>query len=166
MCVLRYPYKPRAAVALAGIIFGGGAAYLFAHIAQTNTRALRFYHIDALTLSPENAKIFYWVMAAFCGLFVLMGFFGFLIRLVSSRELILTETALHAPPGTVLPGKSRVVPISSITRLSLWTGRRHRFLYAFHRSGKIMINESFMPGGAAFDELYAELAARIRRLRT
>ncbi len=164
MRILRYPYRPNAMALLFAAPFFTGLAYGFAYIAQTNARGIRFYHLDALTLSQDNATIFYWVCAALGSLFVVAGATGLAVRFISpSKELILTETELRAPPGTLLPGKIRVVRLSNIERLSLSTVRGHRFLYAFHPGGKVMINESLLPNGAAFDELASELANRTRR---
>jgi hypothetical protein len=162
MRILRYRYKPKASTALLAILGSAGLAYLLANMAQTNKRGIILYHL--ISLSPDNATIFLWILAAFCAFFAVASAFGLWLSLMSSRELILTETELHAPPGTIMPGKSRVVRLSDIAQLKLLTTTRGgRYLYAWHPRGKVMINERLMPDAEAFEEFCSELANRARR---
>src|SRR5262249_9801549 len=143
MHILRYRYRPKAVTMLFVVLGCAGFAYLGANMAQANQRGITFYHL--ISLSPENATIFLWILAAMFALAAVAGAFGFLLSLINPRELVLTETELHAPPGTLMPGKSKVVRLSDISGLKLVDVRGYRGLYAFHPHGKVMINETYMP---------------------
>src|SRR3974377_1058219 len=92
---LRYPYKPNSGKMALVILLGAGCAAFFVHLAQTNDRGLIIGH--TIELSPDDATIFFWCMAALFGLIVLPCVYALLIGLTSSKELVLTETELTAP---------------------------------------------------------------------
>ena len=77
----RYPYNPRWQMILFGAAFFGAGGVFMAHKAMHNSAGLIINGI--ITLGPTGAIVFYWVIAAACGVFVL-GSLIFTIRRVVS----------------------------------------------------------------------------------
>lgn len=160
MRTLRYPYKPGPLRMLLVILFFGVCGYFLAQVAQTNTKGLLINGI--VELSPDNATVFFWCLAALSGAFVLAGLLGLVASFTSSKELLLTENTLTAP-AAMWSRHPKVIRVSDITHLETQSIERQRFLNVYHRGGKLAISASLLPNGAAFDELCAELASRMQR---
>ncbi|MFY9641962.1 MAG: hypothetical protein WCD20_01985 [Rhodomicrobium sp.] len=157
---LRYPYKPGFLPMLFVILFFGGVGYFMVFVARNNTRGLIIEH--AIELSPDQATIFDWCLAALFGLLALAGILGLVASFTSRKELILTETTLTAP-GSMWSRHPKIVRVSDITQLETRRMKRHRFLDVYYPGGKAVISASLLPNGATFDELRAELANRTQR---
>jgi hypothetical protein len=164
MSVQRYRYKPNAGIMVLATATGAGFAYLSAYAARTNDRTLV---IDRLiTLSPSEASILFWVIAALFALATVLGAHGILVGLFTRREIILTDTDLKIPIGVVARRSFKEVKFANITRLTSKSYRGRYSLYVYHAPGRVLaITEDFMPDAAAFDEFCSELAHRVRRFR-
>jgi hypothetical protein len=164
MSVQRYPYKPNPGIMLLTILLGAAMTYAAAHAAQTIDRATILYRL--ITLSPSDASILFGVVAALFAFATVLGARGLLIGLFTKREIILTDTELQIPIGTLARRSFKEVKFVNITRLTSKSYRGRYVLYVYHAPGKVSaITEDFMPDAAAFDDFCSELAHRVRRLR-
>jgi hypothetical protein len=154
MRVLQYPYEENVGKMLIGIMLFGAGTAGFIYMFQSSGRGLILNHL--IELSSSQAAIFYLLMAAIFGVFVLINLFAIIANIRSSKQLVLTESLLSVP-NTTLSGKQQVLQVSDIQRLALFSVRG-RYLYVYHPGGKVIIAEERFPSGAAFDELCQALA--------
>lgn len=158
MEVLNHPYKPKPWLMVLAILFFGACGWFIGQKAMLNDRGLiinGLFHLER-----EGATNFYWVLAALSTAFVVIGVPALFIGLFSSRRLVLTETEIIAPKN----GFSRTlvtVSLAGVRQLAVRQVQKQRFLEITHERGKLTIIESMLPGGQAFDELCAAVAARV-----
>lgn len=127
------------------------------HEAIVNDRGLIINGL--IHLESDGATIFYWCMAAVCAAFVAVGVLAFIVSLMSTHRVTLTTTEISAPKF----GFSRtptVIKLTDVQHVNLQVVQKQRFLNIYHPSGKLTINESYLPSQAVFEELYSALVNR------
>ena len=143
-------------MAAASALFGAGALFM-GHEAMVNDRGLIINGL--IHLGPDGATIFYWCIAAVCGAFVAVGVPAFIVGLMSSHRVTLTATDISAPRF----GFSRtptLVKLNDVQHVNVQVVQKQRFLNIHHASGKLTINESYLPSRAVFEELCAAIVNR------
>ena len=145
---------------LASLFFlacGAGMAYS----ALTNEQGLIINGI--ITLGPDGATIFYWVIAVLSAVFVLGGLWAIIVGLTSDRTLTITEDGIRAPKS----GYSRqyvTINFPDIFKVSIQTVSKQRFITLLHRTGKLSIAQSMLPDKEAFEEVVRIITQKVKTL--
>jgi hypothetical protein len=154
-----YDYKPKWRVIFLCAFFFGLGAVVLAFKAANNDRGLIISGI--IKLGPQAATIFYLVLTA-CSL----GFVGLAAFLayhrVAYRQRLAFGTAALIVPASRWSGEEKEIAYRDIEGLSTTVVSGQRFLNIHHSGGKHTITASMMPSKAAFEEVCALLAARVR----
>ncbi|MGK6353688.1 hypothetical protein ACMGDH_00510 [Sphingomonas sp. DT-207] len=145
-------------MALAGLFFAGCAATL-GNTASGNDRGLILNGV--ITLSPDNATTFYWVLTGISGLFVLAALIGLVRAFGAMQEVVLDAHAITAPKSAFGNALS-IVPLSTITDLQIMQIKSQRLLIIRHNAGKLTINRSMLPSHDDFDTLVTAIDERRR----
>jgi hypothetical protein len=155
---VRIPYKPNKIIFILAIAFFGVCAGIMGNVAVTNDRGLILNRI--FQFSPKGATIFYWVIAGVALAFVLVGLLSLARSIVSTREIVITETSVTSPKS----GFSKLdvtVNFSDITNVSLQTIQKTKILNIEYRGGKLSIPNSMLPNKKEFEELISQLQTRV-----
>ena len=158
--VREYQYKPKALVLVLAILIIGGLAAVMAYLALTNDSGLIIEHI--IKLSPRSATIFYWCIAGILLAFAAAGLWAFAASLAVEKYIRLTDTELSAPKSG-LSKQNTHIPLKEIKKITIQSVQGQRFMTISHSNGKLSIAQSLMPDKEKFEELYRELAERIRQ---
>lgn len=153
-----FPYRPRwTAIVLGGFFFSACALFL-AHRATTNRRGLILEGF--IRLDPDQARVFYGVLAALSvGFVIASGFLAF-HRLTFEQRLTLGPTAITFPASR-WSRATKQIAYREIRQLSMATVSGQTFLHVHHVGGKFTIVASMLPSREAFDEVRALLAGKI-----
>jgi len=153
-----FPYRPRwTAIVLGGSFFAVCALFL-GHRASTNTRGLILEGF--IRLDPEQARVFYGVLAALAVGFVIASCFLAFHRLTFEQRLTFGPTAMTVPASR-WSRATKQIAYRDIRQLSLATVSGQTFLYVHHVGGKFTIVASMLPSRETFDEVRALLAAKL-----
>lgn len=155
---VRIPYKPNKIIMILAIAFFGACAGFMADIAANNDRGLILNRV--IELSPQNATIFYWVIASASMVFVVVGFFALVKSFFTNREIVITETSITSPKSA-LSKLDVTVNFSDISNVTIQTIQRTRILNIKYSGGKLSILNSMLPNKAAFEELVSQVQARV-----
>jgi len=136
--------------------FFGMCGVFLAYLAYTNDKRLI---LDGIPFSVEGAKIFYGVLAALSGGFVLLGFMGVLTALRNETFLRLGETEIEVPP--MMLRKGRVLRYDEIRRMTVTETRHARFVTLHAEDGKVHISENMLPKNA-YGEICAVIEMKIK----
>lgn len=158
MKTIDHPYRPKAWTMAWACLFFGAIAALMIVQATSNDRGLVVNGV--VHLASRGATVFFWGMAAVCGLFVAVGIPAVWVSLFGAHRLVLTAEGLSAPRSG-LSRKATVVPLGSITGLDVQVIQGQRMLNIRHAAGKLTVMQSWLPNEAAFDELLGALAAAV-----
>jgi len=153
----RYPYNPRWQMILFGAAFFGAGGVFMAHKAMHNSAGLIINGI--ITLGPTGAIVFYWVIAAACGVFVLGSLIFTIRRVVSPKVLELGTDALILPHG-FLQTKVARVPYSEIQSLSEAKVSGQTFLYITAGVRRFTITASLLGESEIYLAVKSFLASR------
>ena len=163
---LSFTYRYKASRIFLAILFFGACAGFIGHEAMTNDQGLLINHI--IELDPGNATVFYWVMAALCGSFVVMGLIGVIASLTAEEEaqvLRLTPTEIRLPQG-LFRKELRDIPYTEVKDLHVQQVQSQRFLTLVLTSGKkVSIAASALPKKENFDTVCQFVAARVTALK-
>lgn len=151
---IRYPYKPKVAIAVLVTLFFAGCGSALGFRAAGNDRGLIFY--DVLELDPGNATIFFWCLAAASALMAAVGIAMFISGITSKMEIVLGEKEVTIPKGGLTP-KTVTIPYQDITEMQMVKFHRQVILSITHRHGKVSVAQSLMPSKADFEAFVAEL---------
>jgi hypothetical protein len=157
---LEYPYAAKRWTMLLAIAFFGVCGVFLVRAATTNDRGLI---VDGLiTLSPPNATIAYWCLAAASVAFVVIGAAGLMASRSWAHVVRLTDAELQAPKS-MFARNPTVVRLDDVRGVTLQEIHRQRLLTVRHAGGSLTIAQSMLPGRAAFDALADALDARLQR---
>jgi preprotein translocase subunit SecE len=154
---LTFPYRasPRQ-MALAVLIFGACAA-MFIYLARTNTRGLIIDRV--ITFRPDEATLFYAVLAVLAVMFVMVGLIAGLHGWRSKSVLSLGRSEIVLPGGPF--GREAIIPYADITSIQLQNVQSRQFLVIKAGNGKrATIMASMLPSNDAFARVQSELAIR------
>jgi hypothetical protein len=148
----QYHYRTKwTVIVLSGLFFGACTLILGAK-AISNDRGLIINGI--IELSPGEARIFYWVLAALSiGLLLVAGFLA-ILRLTLHQRIRLTATSITIPRSR-WSSQELVVPFAEIVELSLSDVSGQRFLKIEFNGGKFTLNASMLPSKGDFDDICA-----------
>ena len=159
METLTYPYRPQTKRLVFALAFFGLGTPVIAYDAMTNDRGLI---LDGLIhLSRDNATIFYWALAAACGLMTLVGVATLIRSALVTRTITLTATSLSSP-RTIFSSGVFTVSFSDVQSLTVQQIRRQRFLAVRHRGGTLSIPALYLPDARVFEQFCAETELRVR----
>ncbi|REK29516.1 MAG: hypothetical protein DWQ42_03475 [Planctomycetota bacterium] len=160
--VREYEYRPRWKVIIFVATFFGVCSIFFGHRAVTNEQGLVVNGI--ISLSPNTATIFYWVL---CGLgvgFVAISALMVVHRFTSNQCIVITELAIVLPTSRWL-SEQTTIPFDDIESLFGNEVFGQRFLYIFRKDGmRFTVHASMMPTNGAFDELRDLLRHALERI--
>ncbi|SRR5690606_14914370 len=151
------PCRPRKLLGLAATLFFGLCAVILGLGAAHNTKPL--VH-KWLILPTQQATQAYWVLAAASVLIALLGLYLLVQGFISKKQIIFAATTLTAPKNG-LSGGDVTVAYADIDGFHTETVHNTRVLHISHRSGTLAIPGAMLPGKKAFDELVAQLQARV-----
>lgn len=153
-----YPYQPGwLTIVSCGLLFAACTVGL-AYIAQTHQRGIVFFRV--LTLSPGEAKVFLWLLAACSAGFVLICLALIWHRLFFRQRLALTATGITLPAGR-WSRKQQTIAYTDIYSLEALQVQGQRFLHIHHTGGKHTLTAAMLPSKAAFDEACGAIAAKL-----
>jgi hypothetical protein len=157
--IKEYQYRPKVGVVIAAILFFGLGAALAWNDAANNDRGLIINNI--IELETASATIFYWVMFAFCALFVGSGLLIIGLRVFVKQHISYSEQAIYLPTSRWTEMTTRI-PFDQITNLEIHTVNRQKFLYIYSASDKRRsIVASMMPSTTDFEELCEVLSRNV-----
>ncbi|MBE7463852.1 MAG: hypothetical protein HS116_10135 [Planctomycetes bacterium] len=157
--VLKYEYRPKwALIILSGAFFGLGTAVL-GYKAANNDRGVIINNI--IELGPEGATTFYWVLAAISAGFVATTVFLVYQRVAFHQRLVFGPAAMTVPASR-WSREEKVIAYQDISALTETVVSGQRFLYVMHPGGRYTIAATLLPSNAAFAEICALLAAKVR----
>ena len=136
----------------------GASTFYFAFIAVINSIGLIFNGL--IDFSTSEDIVFNWFCAAILAYFGHYSVLLFFVGLFSSQRVILTSTEIHAPIS-VLSKDTTSIRLAKITGLRVQSVQQDRSLHISHNGEELIIEESYMPSAAKFDELCAALASRL-----
>jgi len=141
-----------------GVLFFGAGGYLCFQDALRNKSGAIIDHI--IPLSPSQATVFYWVMAAASIVLVLGALFGLYVSLVSQGRLVLTTTTLSVPRG--LSSQPVVIQLTNIATLQLLQVGRQLFIRVITRNGRgADISKSYFADASAFEDFKTARSSRL-----
>jgi hypothetical protein len=144
-------------VIVLGGLFFAAAALILGRRASINRRGVIIEGL--ITLGPDGASTFYWVLAALGAGFVLMcGVLAF-HRLTFEQRLVLGPTMLTVPASR-WSRATKTIAYRDIRALTLQTVSGQTFLNVQHTGGKYVIVASMLPSTEAFDEVRSILASQ------
>ncbi len=97
------------------VIIVSALPLLLAYIATDNQKGLRLFRI--VTLSPNDATLFYWCIAILCALVALATFFLVFTSLRHPKQVELYATHANLPKASMFGGQLNI-PYESITNIS------------------------------------------------
>jgi hypothetical protein len=154
-----FPYRPRWGIILACAAFFTAGGFVLRSAALSNDRGLTIEHL--ITLSPENATIFYWVLCVVSFGFVLLALVLSVLRILNPQKLAFSADGLFAPkrPWSAHAG---FIPYNTIVSVSTTQVGRHEFLNIIHSAGKQNISASMLDSPLAFEDVCEELERRLK----
>jgi hypothetical protein len=155
----RFPYNPSWRVLLACVLFFGACAAFMGYKATHNSVGLIINGI--ITLGPTGATIFYWVVAALAGMFVLAALLMAIRRLGSHKVLELGTDALLLPHGFLQIKISRI-PYVDIQGVSETQVSGQKFLYVRAAGHRFTITASLFPDTDSYLAVRDFLTSRAR----
>lgn len=141
-----------AMVGCALAVTAGGAI-----VAANNTKGLRL--VEVVTLSPEGASIFYWVMTAACGLFALPMALALSWRAAFIKQRVAFTQSSVWLPRTNWSTELVEVPFEEVVAARTWTYGKERVITLVLTGRKFRIVQSWLPSREAFDDILARLEA-------
>ncbi|HYH79130.1 MAG TPA: hypothetical protein VEX86_05015 [Longimicrobium sp.] len=160
MDTLEYPYRANTRTILVAMAFFGVCAAVMAHAAVTNDRGLIINGV--ISLGVDGGTRFYWGVAATAALFVAAGALG--LRAGRSNPMVVRLTPTHfSAPKHAFVKEPTSIPLSNVNDIAVTTIHKQRLLTVYHPNGTLSVAQSMLPSSAAFEELHALLAARVRR---
>jgi hypothetical protein len=154
-----YPYQPRWRTIVLGGGFFGLCALFLGYRATTNRRGLILEGF--IRLDPDQANVFYGVLAALAVGFVLASCFLAYHRLTFEQRLTFGPTVMTVPSSR-WSRATRQIAYRDIRQVTVASVSGQTFLHVHHTGGKSTIVASMLPSPAAFDEVRALLAAKAR----
>lgn len=154
----RIPYKPRVWIFLLCTLFFGACTAWLGYMALNNDRGLILNNIFEMSIS--GATIFYWVLTALSGIFVLGGLWGIASGLLSKKELVLTDDTLSMPKSP-MSGKIVKLQYSEILDLSYQSVQQEEFLNIMHSGGKLTISKNMLPSKKVFEDVMNFIASKV-----
>jgi hypothetical protein len=154
-----YPYRAKPGRLVWGILFFGALGLFMLHEASGNTRGLIINGI--IRLSPGEATIFYYVVAAIGLAFVPLSLFALYIALTRKTVVVLGPSAITAPGG--IRKQERTITYGDIKSIQHRMVHRQEFVTITPRTGKtISIAATLLPSKDAFTQVRTELTARAK----
>jgi hypothetical protein len=138
----RYSYNPKWGAILACAVFFGACSAFMAYKATNNTLGLTINGI--ITLGPTGATVFYWVIAAFGAVFVLLAFLLTVRRIASPQVLEVGTDALSLPHGR-LQRRTSHIAYADIKSVSEFQVSGQTFLYVTAGGLRYTITASLFP---------------------
>ncbi len=97
------------------VIIVSALPFLLASVATSNQKGLRLFHI--VTLSPNDATLFYWGMAILCAFAAFATMFMVFTSLRHPKQVELYATHANLPKASMFGGQLNI-PYESITNIS------------------------------------------------
>lgn len=160
---IEYPYHPSIKMLVLAVIGFAAAGLFLAHTAETNDQGLIIDRV--IELSPQNATIFYWVLASLAGGFVAIGLLAMAELSFASEKpvLRLTRDEVIIPPY-LFRREPRNILYRDITSLSVRDVGRQQFLYIHHGDRKkAPINREWLPDKAAYAAVVGFIAEKVKQ---
>jgi hypothetical protein len=152
----RYRAKPTTMILAGGFFALCGSFYVYK--AAINDRGLIVNGI--IELGPTGATAFYAVLAALSALFVVVAVIAMIHGLL--REPVLTLADDHiVVPGSLLRRQSRRIDFGTVTKASIQSVHRQRFLTLWSTQGKASIARSMLDSDQVFDRIVDAVTSRI-----
>ncbi len=138
----KYAYNPKWWAILASAAFFGACAAFMGYKAAHNSAGVIINGL--VTLGPAGATVFYWIVAATAGLFVLAAIAITLRRILSPKVLELTTDSLLLPYGFLQKKTSRIA-YADIQRVEEIQISGQTFLYVTAGGLRFTITASLLP---------------------
>jgi hypothetical protein len=155
-----YPYQTRWRSILFGGSFFGACAAFFAVRAGNNTRGVIIE--DAITLGPEGATTFYWVLFALSTCFVLAAVVLAVHRVTAAPQRLRFGATEMTVPASRWSRAVKTIAYRDVQSLTEQVVSGQRMLHLRHTGGKYTIVASLLPSTAAYDEVRARLGSAVR----
>lgn len=129
-------------------------------IASKNEKSLSLYHI--ITLSPEQADIFYWILFIGSSIFVLLGFWYQCASFFGSKKYVeITANSLTIP--NILTNSFKTIPFSDVILVT--RGKMHHIdtIVIRTRRGDMMLLSTNFKRMSDFESLDIFLRQKISR---
>jgi hypothetical protein len=154
----RYRAKPTTMILAGGFFALCGSFYIYKAI--TNDRGLIINGI--IELGPTGATAFYAVLATLSALFVVVAVIAMVHGLL--REPVLTLADDHiVVPGSLLRRQPRRIDFGTVTKTSIQSVHRQRFLTIWSTQGKVAIARSMLDSDGVFDRIADAVTSRVPR---
>jgi hypothetical protein len=152
----KIPCRPRVAPLIQGAAFFFVCGVILAWSASTENRGIRL--LGFVTLSPQKASIFYWLLAAMSFVFVLVGLF---VCFAGIRSSVFLELASHAIviPRELGGKRFRRIPYREIMRISELNVAGTKSLGIQTIQGLYWVSASVLPGTEDYEMLKQLLAS-------
>lgn len=137
-----YPYQPRTDVATRKILLSSAGFVFSAAMGMFNDRGLIIY---CITLSQPSATIFYWCMAAICGIAALSMAIIYQKRTNLKQRIAFTKTAVLLPRAETA-SEEVTVPYAELIRVVV--PREFNQARIEHSQGQFTILLDFLPTNA------------------
>ena len=147
---MRIPYKPKAWLMLAGVVFFGACLAVF--VAQ-----LLGGRLGTLDL------IVFGLLAVASVVFVVIGLVAFFSALTSKIEIVVTKDSISAPKSGIAR-KSVTVQFRDQIGLDVTAVGRQKFLDLSHPGGTLNIAAQSLPKGVSPEDLFHAVHERRERL--
>ncbi|MBX9805762.1 MAG: hypothetical protein K2Y18_08435 [Alphaproteobacteria bacterium] len=159
-----YVYKPKKFIMVSCFVFFGICAWVLAHVAQTEEGGLTlviYRHIVEFSLSPYEAKLFYWVLCFVSGLFSIVGLFGFYKAFTSKAQILIMKNEIHIPSSIFVPSKIAIIAFEDIHSVEVHQVNKNRSIKIIHKDGKAHVNQIMLEKKEMLDEIFEILRARV-----
>ena len=143
------------AIALVEAGFFGLCSALSVYPALANDRGLV---IDWLVrLSPEGARLFYWVLAALAFLFVVAAALLAYMQITTALRIAVDETGILLPTGQWTSHRESHVAFSDIEALKRLEWKGQVFLYIYANGLRYTVAKDMLPRRGDFEEILSIL---------
>ncbi|NLD98690.1 MAG: hypothetical protein GX640_02355 [Fibrobacter sp.] len=155
-------YRPNKIIFLFATLFFGLCCWGMSYAALTNDKGLILNGI--ITLSVQNATIFYWCFSALAAGFVVCGIVLLVLSFVSKNEIVISSDCLIAPKNS-FSKKMITVNFKDINGVEIQAIQKTRILNIYHVDGRLSIADSMLPGKKHFEELVSILQSNVKSLK-
>jgi hypothetical protein len=153
----RIPYNPKWGMIALAILFFGACSVFMALEAMNNNAGLIINGV--ITLDPNGATLFYWVISALGAGFVLMGLLLTGRRIISHQVLDIGTEELLLPWG-FMQRKTATIIYADIDKVTEVDVSGQKFIYVTAKGLRYTITASLFPDKKTYEEVKSFLASQ------
>jgi uncharacterized membrane protein YdbT with pleckstrin-like domain len=157
MDTIKFPYKPKMRKHILGASFFALCSFALTMKALQNDEGLIINGM--FELSIDGASIFFWVLASFSVLFVLLGIVIIISIIQKPKEITITDNEIFVPKS-LISSKIFHIKFDNIQEIKMQDVFNERILIIIHSEGKAAIPRSVFGSNERFEALESLILER------